>query len=105
MKSKTKKILFRLISSTTIVFMLLNIIVTMGGFGGVSRAGIGDAIVNALDQDATAKFEWYTGLGFVLILAMRLLIILIGIIGQAIMAGVYSGLEGTTKKSKYQNFY
>lgn len=91
MRTKTKKKLVRLLSSLMIVFAVLNLVSIILGLGNESNAADGFtlAVDGALVASAFATGE----LSIVIIFVLKIAIIVIGVILQAIMSGAYSTLE------------
>lgn len=91
MRTKTKKKLVRLLSSLMIVFAVLNLVSIILGLGNESNAA--DGFTLAVDGALVASAFATGGLSIVIIFVLKIAIIVIGVILQAIMSGAYSTLE------------
>lgn len=92
-KNKTKKKLIRLLSSLMIVFSLLNLVGIVAGMG--NKVYAADGLSVALNGTIIGLLAVSTGgIGLIIFFVLKLVIIVIGLILQAIMSGAFSSLEG-----------
>lgn len=97
---KTKKILFRLFNLIWLTFIVLNLVTSITGIGGICSAD-GDPF-SSMYVEAAGSAATYTALGLLMggiplliLLGIKLLIIVGGFVGQLLMYGIYSGFEGS----------
>lgn len=91
-KNKTKKKLIRLLSSLMIVFSLLNLVGIVAGMG--NKVYAADAFTVTVDAALVGIFAMTGGIGLIIFILLKLVIIVVGMILQAIMSGAFSSLEG-----------
>lgn len=103
MKTKTKKILFKLFNLIIIMLVVLNIITALMGTGGISYGADGSnsfpELVSQYGGPVMSGALYITALAFhgiplLIIMAIKLLAIVAGLIGLLLMSGVLAGFEG-----------
>ncbi len=106
-KTKTKKTLLRILRTTMILCFALNLIEMIVGVENQSYAASGFNLDNLLDAGGSVGIIAALGLlmggiPLVILNVLKLVIIVVGLVLQALISGVYSSLEAGIHRSEFK---